>query len=154
MIVIWTDDMIDELKRMHADGYSASQVASKFGVTRNSICGKWHRLGLKKQADPRPEPKPVQKRSRSEDGAAGGLVRKLQVQRGTMSKVVPIKVVERIAVATEKCVGLFDLRAHHCRYPFGNSAPYMFCGATATHGSYCAEHHEMCTRPNPKKAAA
>ena len=151
MIVIWTDDMIDDLKRMHADGYSASQVAAKFGVTRNAICGKWHRLGLKKQSEQRAEPKPVQKRSRSEDGATGGLVRKLQVQRD-VKRPEPAESDDQIATAGT--VSLADLRSHHCRYPFGRSAPFMFCGAPATRGSYCAEHFDICTRPNMKKAAA
>lgn len=43
----WTDDRVDTLKRMWAEGLSASQIAKDLGgVTRNAVIGKVHRLGL------------------------------------------------------------------------------------------------------------
>ena len=43
----WTDDRVEQLKKLWADGLSASQIASKLGeVTRNAVIGKVHRLGL------------------------------------------------------------------------------------------------------------
>lgn len=43
----WTDERVEELKLLWADGYSASQISKKLGnVSRNAVIGKVHRLGL------------------------------------------------------------------------------------------------------------
>jgi len=43
----WTDERVETLRRMWADGQSASQIAKELGgVTRNAVIGKVHRLGL------------------------------------------------------------------------------------------------------------
>lgn len=68
----WTDERVETLKRMWAEGQSASQIAKELGgVTRNAVIGKVHRLGLSNRnedeaapvaaapaPEPRPEPKP------------------------------------------------------------------------------------------------
>ncbi len=42
-------------------------------------------------------------------------------------------------------VALLDLENHQCRYPFGDSAPFRFCGAQRTDGSsYCIKHDQIC----------
>lgn len=69
----WTDERVETLKKMWAEGQSASQIAKELGgVTRNAVIGKVHRLGLsnrvggapepvkaKAEPDPRAEPKPA-----------------------------------------------------------------------------------------------
>jgi len=43
----WTDERVELLKKMWAEGSSASQIAKELGaVTRNAVIGKVHRLGL------------------------------------------------------------------------------------------------------------
>ena len=44
----WTDDRVELLKKLWAEGLSASQIAAKLagGVTRNAVIGKVHRMGL------------------------------------------------------------------------------------------------------------
>lgn len=67
----WTDERVETLKRMWAEGQSASQIAKELGgVTRNAVIGKVHRLGLSNRAPggrededeapvaAKPEPKP------------------------------------------------------------------------------------------------
>jgi len=40
---------------------------------------------------------------------------------------------------------LLELEGGDCRYPFGDSAPYLFCGDLAQDkSSYCPRHHRMC----------
>jgi GcrA cell cycle regulator len=76
----WTDERVELLKKMWAEGQSASQIAKELGgVTRNAVIGKVHRLGLsnragstasaateakaapkpKAEAKPKPAPKPA-----------------------------------------------------------------------------------------------
>lgn len=43
----WTDERIDTLRALWADGLSAREIADKLGhVTRSAVIGKIHRLGL------------------------------------------------------------------------------------------------------------
>ncbi|MBU9697454.1 GcrA cell cycle regulator [Rhodobacteraceae bacterium HSP-20] len=86
----WTDERVETLKRMWAEGQSASQIAKELGgVTRNAVIGKVHRLGLSNRvaggrededeaspaptaaaaAAPRAEPKP-EPAARAEPAAA------------------------------------------------------------------------------------
>ena len=43
----WTEDRVEILTKLWAEGLSASQIAKDLGeVTRNAVIGKVHRLGL------------------------------------------------------------------------------------------------------------
>ena len=49
----WTEDRVELLKTLWAEGLSAAQIANKMGgVTRNAVIGKVHRLGLSGRATP------------------------------------------------------------------------------------------------------
>jgi GcrA cell cycle regulator len=49
----WTEERIDRLKKMWADGATASQIADELGgVSRNAVIGKAHRLGLEQRPSP------------------------------------------------------------------------------------------------------
>ena len=49
----WTDERIDRLKAMWAEGSTASQIAENLGgVSRNAVIGKAHRLGLESRPSP------------------------------------------------------------------------------------------------------
>ena len=64
-VMSWTDERVETLKRMWAEGQSASSIAKELGgVTRNAVIGKVHRLGLSNRNDepepaPAPAPEPV-----------------------------------------------------------------------------------------------
>ena len=49
----WTDERIERLKKMWANGATASQIADELGgVSRNAVIGKAHRLGLEQRPSP------------------------------------------------------------------------------------------------------
>jgi GcrA cell cycle regulator len=49
----WTDERVETLKRMWAEGHSASAIAKELkDVTRNAVIGKVHRLGLSNRVGP------------------------------------------------------------------------------------------------------
>ncbi|MGE0044351.1 MAG: GcrA family cell cycle regulator, partial [Hyphomonadaceae bacterium] len=60
----WTDERVALLKKLWAEGHSASQIAKQIGgVTRNAVIGKVHRLGLAGRATPsRPAKRPARPR--------------------------------------------------------------------------------------------
>ena len=50
-VVGWTDDRVEQLKKLWEAGLSASQIAAELGnITRNAVIGKVHRLGLSGRA--------------------------------------------------------------------------------------------------------
>src|SRR6476620_7465060 len=54
--VTWTDQRVELLKKLWAEGLSASQIAAEIGnVTRNAVIGKVHRLGLSGRAKTPPK---------------------------------------------------------------------------------------------------
>jgi len=47
----WTDERVETLKKLWAEGHSASRIAAELGgITRNAVIGKVHRLGLSGRA--------------------------------------------------------------------------------------------------------
>ena len=47
----WTDERVEQLKKLWSDGLSACQIAAELGgITRNAVIGKVHRLGLSGRA--------------------------------------------------------------------------------------------------------
>src|SRR5207247_4297849 len=62
----WTDERVELLKKLWADGLSASQIAAELGgITRNAVIGKVHRLGLSGRAKSPSSAAPRQRKTRA-----------------------------------------------------------------------------------------
>ncbi|MFN3627560.1 GcrA family cell cycle regulator [Parvibaculum sp.] len=153
--MMWTDERVELLKKLWAEGLSASQVAKQLGgVTRNAVIGKVHRLGLSGRATPsrparaRPQaprtlvrgrPDPLTAEARHEDlGHDTGSERR-EVARAEERGLEPA---ERATVLT--------LTEHTCKWPIGDPGRpgFHFCGRGADHGSpYCTDHARMAYQP-------
>ena len=48
----WTDERLEQLRKLWDDGLSISQIGEALGVSRNDIAGKAHRMGLPKRPSP------------------------------------------------------------------------------------------------------
>jgi GcrA cell cycle regulator len=156
--ISWTDERVDLLKRLWADGLTASQIAARFGqgVTRNAVIGKVHRLGLSgRVTKARPvQPKPQRKVF---DGAAtrlhpmvqGATALKPQARPAPKPEPEPepIRLVEM--PAGERCTILM-LNERTCRWPIGDpgSETFSFCGgAPRDKGPYCEYHARIAYQP-------
>src|SRR2546428_3630468 len=65
-VLTWTDDRVEQLKKLWESGLSASQIAAELGnVTRNAEIGKVHRLGLSGRAKSPSSAAPTQRKARS-----------------------------------------------------------------------------------------
>lgn len=63
----WTDEMVEKLKEYWAQGVTTGEIGKRLGISKNSIVGKVHRLGLEgrpspiKRSDENFSDKPVKK---------------------------------------------------------------------------------------------
>ena len=82
----WTDERIERLKKMWAEGATASQIADELGgVSRNAVIGKAHRLGL----EPRPSPvKPGEEKEAKKAAAAPAAAAQARAQ-GRSAEAAP-----------------------------------------------------------------
>jgi GcrA cell cycle regulator len=163
----WTDERIDELRKLWADGLTASQIASSLGgISRNAVIGKIHRLGLsgrikatsqqvrakkRRVAAERPAyatPSPAPRRSFAV--AAGNTALKAVVVEEDAAPLARPEAVPApaprpaaVIVPLREPVGLMELKPSHCRWPIGHPGDpdFRFCGLKSPTGQpYCAGH--------------
>ena len=48
----WTDDDIQKLRTLWAEGHSTAEIGRRMGVSKNAIVGKAHRLDLPGRPSP------------------------------------------------------------------------------------------------------
>lgn len=53
----WTEQMVEDLRKMWKEGLTTGEIGKRLGVSKNSIVGKVHRLGLSGR------PSPIKKKS-------------------------------------------------------------------------------------------
>jgi len=169
--VTWNDERVEQLKKLWAEGRSASQIAAEIGgVSRNAVIGKVHRLGLSGRAKapgasparPReraaapPKPAPAPQQAPVQTAAAAAQARSPQhttfgatalaqprlVEPAPEPAVRPVPVAD-VVVAIAERVTIMDLREGMCRWPIGDptSPDFRFCGASAYTGAPYCEHH-------------
>lgn len=107
----WTDERIELLKALWADGLSATQIAGELGgrLTRNAIIGKIHRLGLQR--------KPGQQADRNARAARHGPER-VASRPAPLPELPPPIIVEVDAPPSPppgEAVSLLELGPRHCR---------------------------------------
>lgn len=144
----WTDERMETLKRLHADGLSCSQIAKELGggLTRNAVIGKVHRLGL--CSVPRvPNPKPKKRGPSSE---VARLARRMRADYRATPKprsrvaLPPTIVAEILEPTPESALTLAQLpHGPACRWIIGgtNGFETLFCAAEPVPGvSFCPYH--------------
>lgn len=140
----WTDEMIAQLRELHAEGLSASEIAAKMDApSRNAVIGKLSRLGIKSLAGERKSPSQRPKRHRR--------------TTNTTWPFAPVAVTPIEApIKIEGGVSLLDLQSHHCRSVegVGDDGIARYCGTTkagmvkglvgrAFESPYCTEHSAL-----------
>jgi GcrA cell cycle regulator len=168
----WTDERVEKLKRLWAEGLSASQIASQLGgVSRNAVIGKVHRLNLpgrvkaggnnaaasrtpKRPAAPaqRPAPfaaRPAQPAARPGARPMGALAVKeeIEVEAAEPRILMPTT---NVVVPLAKRLALTELTERTCKWPMGDPLKddFHFCGAESPDNSpYCKYHGRLAYQP-------
>jgi GcrA cell cycle regulator len=151
----WTDERVETLKKLWADGHSASQIAVELGgITRNAVIGKVHRLGLSGRAK---SPSSGAARPRKPRSAAHMLRVSRSSMRGNTAlahaydldmEPEPAPVDNVIPMGQRR--SLLELTEETCRWPIGDpgTADFFFCGGSAvTSLPYCAYHSRIAYQP-------
>jgi GcrA cell cycle regulator len=151
----WTDERVELLKKLWADGLSASQIAAELGgITRNAVIGKVHRLGLSGRAKSPSTSAPRPRKAR----AHGHMMR---VSRPSMRGNTALAHAYELDVEPEPelldniiPIGqrrtLLELTEETCRWPIGDpgTAEFFFCGGNTLTGlPYCSYHSRVAYQP-------
>lgn len=158
----WTEDRVEVLKKLWAEGHSASQIAKELGgVTRNAVIGKVHRLGLSGRATPsRPVKRPPKLARPKPRIQSDGSVVTPKPARSIAE--APVKTAEKEAIiatlppqplADGEAATILTLRGSMCKWPIGDPADpsFAFCGRKASGGPYCAEHAKVAFQPAKRR---
>jgi GcrA cell cycle regulator len=151
----WTDERVEALKKLWADGHSASQIAAELGgITRNAVIGKVHRLGLagRAKSPTSAAPRPRKPRTGSQ---------MLRVSRPSMRGNTALAHAYELDAEPEPELidnviplgqrrSLLELTEETCRWPIGDpgAADFFFCGGPAmTSLPYCSYHSRVAYQP-------
>lgn len=140
----WTDERVEELKRLHAQGLTFQQIGDKIGTSRLAVGGKIHRLGLNRGSRAKPSTRPVSAAQRA--FVTGGLW-----SRPPHEQPQPMPHRDRETPAdVSGLVAFADLENHHCRWPVGDPKHegFGFCGGPRVIGlPYCEAHARRAYQP-------
>jgi GcrA cell cycle regulator len=146
----WTDERVEMLKKLWADGLSASQIAAELGgITRNAVIGKVHRLGLSGRAKSPSSSSPRPRKARS-----SGMMRVSRPSmRGNTALAYEYELEpepEVIDIPLEQRKTLLQLTEKTCRWPVGDpgSTEFYFCGGDSVNElPYCSYHSRIAYQP-------
>ena len=151
----WTDERVENLKKLWGDGLSASQIAAELGgITRNAVIGKVHRLGLSGRAKSPTSAAPRPRKARANS-------QMLRVSRPAIrgntalahayeidQEPEPEQIDNVIPLGQRRSI--LELTEETCRWPIGEpgSAEFFFCGGqTLTSLPYCSYHSRVAYQP-------
>ncbi|MCW5723360.1 MAG: GcrA cell cycle regulator [Maricaulaceae bacterium] len=151
----WTDERVEMLKKLWADGLSASQIAKQIGgVTRNAVIGKVHRLGLSGRATPsRPVRRIARPAPRPRPAASPG-VNGVRAERPAAPAEPPPPPLEPEMLPNGEYATVMTLKDSMCKWPIGDpaSAEFRFCGRRTSPGdAYCEAHARLAYQPQQKR---
>lgn len=150
----WTDERVETLKKLWAEGLSAAQIANKIGgVTRNAVIGKVHRLGLSGRATPAKPQRGCAPRAVERDKETAAP----PAPREDVKSVIPEPdFVAPLVLESGDSATVATISNNMCKWPIGDPArdDFHFCGQTTLPGkSYCAYHARLAFQPPMRREA-
>jgi len=157
----WTDDRVELLKTLWAEGLSASQIANRLGgVTRNAVIGKVHRLGLSGRTTtsrvktPRVRRRPTHTQTRAtrpqmRTQGSAALKPAYETDAEEELEVAPSRILE-LVIPVEERASILTLTETRCKWPIGDPGDeeFHFCGRDCDVSvSYCEHHSQIAYQP-------
>jgi GcrA cell cycle regulator len=174
----WTDERVERLKKLWADGLSASQIAAQLGgVSRNAVIGKVHRLNLPGRAKSGGQASVRTKRTTAAPRApnyagrtaatqitrpvgrsSGGAALKQDVDLDVVaSEEIDTRPMDDVVVPISRRLTLVELSERTCKWPVGDPLQdgFHFCGNDSGDASpYCGYHAKMAFQPSSERKRA
>jgi len=164
----WSDERVETLKKLWAEGLSASQIAAQLGgVTRNAVIGKVHRLGLSgRTKTPTPAPRAARPKMRPPSSPPQSRPSQPLTFGATALKIVdrpeaearpqaePAPAIPFPVPDAGARVTILQLNERTCRWPEGDPASpdFRFCGASSEVGvPYCQYHCAVAYQPSVER---
>jgi GcrA cell cycle regulator len=122
----WTDQEDAQLLALERQGLSGSLIGQRLGKSKAAVIGRSHRLrGYKRQG--------------VHTQGVAAMPRQTKVTVRKLYQLAPKPDSGR------RLIGIIDLDQNTCRWPFGERAPFRFCGAppASVHTPYCALHFRL-----------
>lgn len=150
VVSYWTDERVEELKRLHADGGSAAQIAAMMKApSRNAVIGKLLRLGI--TGEMRPAKKwPQQRQARRPRRTGQHTITNIRNRPDPRTLPSPSLPAEPPPVPDMKRVSLLELTDQMCKWPVGDprDKDFCFCGTEPYNGlPYCGYHARVAYVP-------
>jgi GcrA cell cycle regulator len=152
-LMSWTDERVELLKKLWADGLSASQIAGELGgITRNAVIGKVHRLGLSGRAKSPSSSTPRVRKPRSHMMRVSRPSMRGNTALALAYEIEPEpepELIENIIPIGQRRT-LLELNEATCRWPIGDPASpeFFFCGGPPLTGlPYCHYHSRVAYQP-------
>ena len=167
----WTDERVEQLKKLWAEGLSASQIAAQLGgVSRNAVIGKVHRLKLSGRGRATGTPTRQKKAPRTNQPAAkaggrpasmsgagrspvmtsGANALKIDFESDPVHEAEIRPVRQPMVVPVSRRLALTELNERTCKWPVGDplAEDFHFCGwDSAESGPYCTYHARVAYQP-------
>jgi GcrA cell cycle regulator len=151
----WTDERVELLKNLWAEGLSASQIAAELGgITRNAVIGKVHRLGLSGRAK---SPSSSAPRARKPRATTHMRLPRAQIRGNTALAYAYDTEEEQVPAVIENIIPMgqrrtiLELTEDTCHWPIGDpgAADFFFCGGhTVAALPYCSYHSRVAYQPS------
>lgn len=171
----WTDERVEKLKKLWAEGLSASQIAAQLGgVSRNAVIGKVHRLSLPGRAKaggsaPARAPKRQASAPRSTGyaqrstprsaprGGGGGATALREDMDPSIFEEVEFRPADNVVVPISRRLALTELTESTCKWPVGDplKEDFHFCGNDSPENTpYCTYHARLAYQPSADRRRA
>jgi len=155
----WTEDRVEILTKLWADGLSASQIAKQLGgVTRNAVIGKVHRLGLSGRAKPS---NPAKKKARKAVTRARRPRATPSAPRAPRPAVQPRPApppIEALPMADGRFATILTITDHMCKWPIGDpsASEFRFCGRKTDDKDepYCKAHSSVAYQASRRRGSS
>ena len=172
----WTDEMVEDLKKMWHEGLTTGEIGKRLNVSKNSIVGKVHRLGLSGRPSPIKKKDDSEKKEKTTEPVVKA-EKAEKTEKAAKEEKAPAKLKAEKSVKTEADAPkeekiefskshakpeinrhgktmLTDLDNHTCRWPIGDPKDenFHFCGKKVKIGqTYCDEHANIAYVKTGKK---
>ena len=150
----WTDERVDILKRLWADGLSASEIAGRLGGTsRSAVIGKVHRLGFSGRSATKGYYRKERSYRRTHVSKPDKIALGDRRPRGSAGFIPddrpPAMSEPYIPPSARKSLLELD-EQRDCKWPIGDG-PFTFCARRRESGlPYCKDHAAIAYRaPEP-----